>query len=404
MSVEILVVSYNKSNLIQQLIQSYFKYNYNKYKLHIIDGSIIKEEKEKIKEICKNNNIKLTLFDYNIHHGPGLHYGILKSDSTYLFLMDSDALFIKEGLIEKLLIEIENHFGIGKIEYVNKDGWNVEKSNNSINYLHPNCCLISKEKYLSNYSLRLHGAPFITTMSKLNTTLKEFIDLNNYVNRGTQGTCKEFGYNLKHEKISVIMASYLGEYPRCAKNREEKFHRAIKSFLNQTYIEKELIIVSDGCQKTIELYEKYYKDYNNILLVKIPKQILFSGQVRNHGILNATGKYISYLDNDDFIIETHLENIISQFTEDVNWVYYDDFLLRDFNSLNSYSCVVRPNWIESCHIGTSTITHLNYLDVFWGDGYGHDWRFIEQINNNFKNKKINNTGYIVCHQPGIFDL
>ena len=44
-------------------------------------------------------------------------------------------------------------------------------------------------------------------------------------------------------KVSVVMASFLGEYSGAAKNRDKKFLRAVKSFKNQTYDNKELIIV-----------------------------------------------------------------------------------------------------------------------------------------------------------------
>jgi len=59
---------------------------------------------------------------------------------------------------------------------------------------------------------------------------------------------------MKNLKVTVIMASYLQDYSGSAKNREKKFIRAVKSFKNQTYENKELIIVSDGCIKTIELF------------------------------------------------------------------------------------------------------------------------------------------------------
>ena len=48
-------------------------------------------------------------------------------------------------------------------------------------------------------------------------------------------------------KVSVIMPVYLGEYEGCATNREDKFIRAVNSFLQNNLSDSELIIVSDDC-------------------------------------------------------------------------------------------------------------------------------------------------------------
>ena len=47
--------------------------------------------------------------------------------------------------------------------------------------------------------------------------------------------------------LSVIMPSFLGEYDGCATDREKKFVRAVQSFLDNTLIENELIIIGDNC-------------------------------------------------------------------------------------------------------------------------------------------------------------
>jgi glycosyltransferase involved in cell wall biosynthesis len=204
------------------------------------------------------------------------------------------------------------------------------------------------------------------------------------------------------KKISVIMASYLGEYPNCATNREYKFKRAVESFLKQSYPLKELIIVSDGCDITERLYKENFKGYKNIVFKKLEKQPLFSGNVRNKGLEIASGDIICYLDTDDFIGYKHLANIVRQFNAD--WVYYDDFILKDFKSIKIFRSKVRYNKIESCRIGTSSIAHKRGIDAIWGDGYGHDWRFIKQLNDKYSHKKILHTGYIVCHIPKLVDL
>lgn len=204
------------------------------------------------------------------------------------------------------------------------------------------------------------------------------------------------------KKISVIMPVYLGDYPNAATLREYKFARAINSFLQQTYENKELIIISDGCDIAEEIYNVNYSKHDNIVFEKIEKQPTFSGAVRNKGLELATGNYICYLDSDDFIAEQHLEVIIERFSDN-DWIYWDDFLIIQYKNLSTYIAQKRINVVQSCRIGTSSIAHKSELDAVWGDDYGHDWRFIKQLQK-YKYSKIENTGYIVCHQPKLRDL
>jgi glycosyltransferase involved in cell wall biosynthesis len=63
-------------------------------------------------------------------------------------------------------------------------------------------------------------------------------------------------------KISVIMPCFLGEYEGCASNREQKLIRAIHSFNTQTHEDRELVIVSDGCEDTIRVANQFNIDKN----------------------------------------------------------------------------------------------------------------------------------------------
>ncbi len=207
-------------------------------------------------------------------------------------------------------------------------------------------------------------------------------------------------------KVSVVMASFLGEYPGAAKNREKKFIRAVKSFKNQTYQNKELIIVSDGCEKTVELYEQNFKDDENIRLILLPKQVLYSGEMRNVALRDADGDIISYLDSDDVIGKTHLETIVSQFDiEKYGWVFYNDYLVvsPDFKRLQTRVVETRFG-----SIGTSAVSHKNPKNVengvslSWLSGYGHDWLFIMKLAGlGLRFTKLKkNPQYLVCHYGG----
>lgn len=195
-------------------------------------------------------------------------------------------------------------------------------------------------------------------------------------------------------KFSIIMQSYLGDYPGAAKDREKKFIRAIDSCINQIFEDWELIIVSDGCEKTFELASNL-KD-NRVSCYFIPKQPIWSGTARDIGKLEAKGDYCLYLDTDDYYSKEHLESISSQLGNH-DWVFYDDFIW------------VNNNWkVRVCNIkrigqnGTSNVCFKRELNVSWSvyTGYAHDYFFNQQLVKQYPNcAKINNTGYYVCHLP-----
>jgi len=215
-------------------------------------------------------------------------------------------------------------------------------------------------------------------------------------------------------KVSVIMASYLGEYDGASKDRESKFKRAINSFIEQDYKDKELIIVSDGCEITKRICDEMdldsllavlplsKKPRINIKRIYLPKQPLFSGQVRSQGLLHATGDIICYLDTDDMFGLNHLSSLVSQFEEhNLTWCYYND-LIRTESGL-----VTRNVDIAEGFIGTSSIAHIKNIKIDWNncDGYGHDWKFVKTLVNYSDNyDKIYGTCYIVCHIPKLTDF
>lgn len=201
-------------------------------------------------------------------------------------------------------------------------------------------------------------------------------------------------------KISVVMPVYLGEYEGCADNREERFKSAVMSFLANTYPNKELIIVSDGC----DIAEKIYNAclvYDNIVFKKIPKQPLFSGNVRAEGVKLATGELICYLDSDDNIGKFHLQTIVNNFTTKpaLDWVYYNDIIYKP-----NQQPITRETHLVLGFVGTSAIAHRSDCNVSWQccDNYNHDWLFIQKLmaySNSYI--KIFGATYYVCHLKGV---
>ncbi|MCR6106816.1 glycosyltransferase [Salipaludibacillus agaradhaerens] len=92
-------------------------------------------------------------------------------------------------------------------------------------------------------------------------------------------------------KISIIVAVYnLSDYlPTC-----------IDSILNQSFKEFELLLIDDGStDDSIDICKKYEQVDNRVRLIQKANGGIAS--VRNCGIREAKGKYIGFVDGDDFI-------------------------------------------------------------------------------------------------------
>lgn len=90
-------------------------------------------------------------------------------------------------------------------------------------------------------------------------------------------------------------------------NKEKFVENALKSILNQTFTNYEVLVINDYCtDKSIEKVIPFLSDKIN--LIHHPENKGLSAS-RNTGIKNATSNYITFLDADDLWKPTFLETI-----------------------------------------------------------------------------------------------
>lgn len=115
--------------------------------------------------------------------------------------------------------------------------------------------------------------------------------------------------------ISVIMATY---------NRAGTIERAVRSVLNQTFKEFELVIVDDGSKDNTE---EVIKAFNDSRITYYKKENGGQSSARNYGIKRAKGKYIMFLDDDDEFIDTALERSYKKIEDTgLKWIYCTQYL------------------------------------------------------------------------------
>lgn len=113
--------------------------------------------------------------------------------------------------------------------------------------------------------------------------------------------------------FSVIIPTY---------NRETVIKRAIDSVLCQSEKDFELIIVDDG---STDKTEDVVNSYDDNRIVYIQQANGGASSARNNGIMNARGKYISFLDSDDIWYPQILEMQKNKYESDteISCVYSD---------------------------------------------------------------------------------
>ena len=102
---------------------------------------------------------------------------------------------------------------------------------------------------------------------------------------------------MERELISIIVPVY---------NGEKVVEKCINSLLKQTYKKIEIILVNDGSSDGTDLICRTYSKKNDCIRY-IFQNNQGPGAARNRGIEEAKGKYLSFVDADDYVSPYYLE-------------------------------------------------------------------------------------------------
>lgn len=108
--------------------------------------------------------------------------------------------------------------------------------------------------------------------------------------------------NKKKEKqilISVIVPVY---------NVEKYIERCVNSILNQSVDELEVILIDDGSEDKSGILCDEFQTRDNRIRV-IHKENAGVSEARNSGLNVAKGRYVVFVDSDDFVMPEYLENL-----------------------------------------------------------------------------------------------
>lgn len=191
--------------------------------------------------------------------------------------------------------------------------------------------------------------------------------------------------------ISIVVPVY---------NAEKYIGVCVNSVLEQTYSNFELLLINDGSKdNTLEVL-KSYKD-SRIKVFSFENQ--GAGKTRNRGIQLSTGKYITFVDSDDYIDKDYLERLHQEIQD-------NDVLISGYKkvSLEDHSLMYVSNpkvsvWDEFRYV--ATCGKLYRLDYLKSNGIEYEKLVLgEDVYMNIKCntltnkvKVINYAGYNYCY-------
>lgn len=115
--------------------------------------------------------------------------------------------------------------------------------------------------------------------------------------------------------LSVIVPVY---------NTEKYVEKCLESIAKQTMKDLEMIIVNDGSEDNSETVIKQWIEKNNrtISIKYIKKKNGGLSDARNYGVREAEGKYISFVDSDDYIDKDLYENLKQYMEENIDLIKF----------------------------------------------------------------------------------
>lgn len=145
-------------------------------------------------------------------------------------------------------------------------------------------------------------------------------------------------------------------------NTEKFLKKCLDSLVNQTYKDFEIIVVNDGStDKSSNIISKYQKKYKNVIVIDKENEGL--SMARNRGVQKSSGKYIIFVDSDDYVSNKLLEEVdkkiddsdILRFqiaTEDEEYTKINEYHEEGFESMCGYDAFkylssyhfVEPAW------------------------------------------------------------
>lgn len=158
--------------------------------------------------------------------------------------------------------------------------------------------------------------------------------------------------NMKNEElISVVVPIY---------NTEKYLRECLDSIVNQTYKNLEILLINDGStDSSLDICKEYEEKDNRIKIISQENQGL-SG-ARNTGIDNSSADLLMFIDSDDVMLDTMIEELYNNLIEYDADISYCDFFYYYMDKENDFT--------QEENTTITTYSDQDKINLLFHDGY-----------------------------------
>ncbi|MBR6902940.1 MAG: glycosyltransferase family 2 protein [Clostridia bacterium] len=169
--------------------------------------------------------------------------------------------------------------------------------------------------------------------------------------------------------VSIIMPIY---------KVEKYIEKSVKSVIEQSYKNIELILVDDGSpDKSADIAESVLKE-NSYPYKLIRQENKGLGEARNTGVQNSGGEWILFLDSDDIIIKDTVEHLVKAIGENADLVFSRYNMITSQEDINENISIGKCTYLAPKEIQNGFLLR-NYVILAAGTLFRRKLFFEENI-------------------------